>query len=67
MTAREIQATAKVRFPVSLSMPEDWLMDLIETFLQAKGMPWTVAKGYDTFTPISDFVCVGVLLVSATD
>eukprot|EP01018_Ginkgo_biloba_P027885 Gb_40316 [translate_table: standard] len=33
MTAREIQASAKVA-----------------------GLPWTVAKGYDTFTPISSFI-----------
>ncbi|GBG78327.1 hypothetical protein CBR_g26355 [Chara braunii] len=28
----------------------------IQNEAKAKGLPWTVAKGYDTFTPISDFL-----------
>ncbi|KAL3689609.1 hypothetical protein R1sor_015918 [Riccia sorocarpa] len=28
----------------------------IQSVAKAKGHPWTVAKGYDTFTPISDFI-----------
>jgi acylpyruvate hydrolase len=31
---------------------------LLPTGLQAKGMPWCVAKGYDTFLPYSEFVDV---------
>ncbi|KAJ7517578.1 hypothetical protein O6H91_03G094800 [Diphasiastrum complanatum] len=28
----------------------------LQSAAKAEGLPWTVSKGYDTFTPISDFV-----------
>lgn len=28
----------------------------LQAVAKASGLPWTVAKGYDTFTPISDFI-----------
>jgi 2-keto-4-pentenoate hydratase/2-oxohepta-3-ene-1,7-dioic acid hydratase in catechol pathway len=37
-------------------------LDMTARELQAvakqKGLPWTLAKGYDTFTPIGNFVCM---------
>lgn len=28
----------------------------LQSVAKASGLPWTVSKGYDTFTPISDFI-----------
>ena len=51
MTSRSLQSEAKVG---CLKGPLRFVTS--NTLLQSKGLPWAVAKGYDTFLPVSSLI-----------
>ena len=55
-SGKNIPASMALDFISGYSLSLDMTARNIQDEAKAKGHPWTVAKGYDTFTPIGDFI-----------
>ncbi|PVU94535.1 hypothetical protein BB561_002474 [Smittium simulii] len=55
-TGRDIPAAEADNYIAGYALGLDLTARDLQDFAKSKGYPWTAAKGYDYFTPISDFV-----------
>uniref|UniRef100_A0A0D6R845 Fumarylacetoacetase-like C-terminal domain-containing protein n=1 Tax=Araucaria cunninghamii TaxID=56994 RepID=A0A0D6R845_ARACU len=54
--ARDVKQIHAMDYVGGYALALDMTAREIQTTAKAAGLPWTVAKGYDTFTPISKFI-----------
>lgn len=55
-TGRDIAASRAPDFVAGYALGIDMTGRNVQDAAKKKGLPWTAAKGFDTFTPISDFI-----------
>lgn len=54
--ARDVRQVHAMDFVEGYALALDMTARDIQSTAKAAGLPWTVAKGYDTFTPISSYI-----------
>ena len=55
-TARKVTAEAAMQHVAGYAVAIDMTLRDVQNQLKAKGLPWEIAKGFDTSCPLSDFV-----------
>ncbi|RKP13889.1 hypothetical protein BJ684DRAFT_19657 [Piptocephalis cylindrospora] len=55
-TAREVQAKDAMKYVAGYALGIDLTARNLQAQAKSKGLPWSAAKGYDTFTPIGTFL-----------
>ncbi|KIM27558.1 hypothetical protein M408DRAFT_166659 [Serendipita vermifera MAFF 305830] len=55
-TGRDISATQAEEYVAGYALGIDMTGRNVQDAAKKKGLPWTAAKGFDTFTPISGFI-----------
>eukprot|EP00897_Mesotaenium_endlicherianum_P005481 jgi/Mesen1/4961/ME000248S04243 len=53
---RDIPQAEALSYISGYALALDMTARELQAAAKAKGLPWTVAKGYDTFCPVSDFI-----------
>ena len=54
--ARNVSADAALEYVAGYGVGIDMTLRDVQNSLKAKGLPWEIAKGFDTSCPLSDFV-----------
>ncbi|CAM0142662.1 hypothetical protein VKS41_002782 [Umbelopsis sp. WA50703] len=54
--ARDVPASKAMDYVDGYALAIDMTARDLQAKAKAKGLPWSAAKGFDTFTPISDFI-----------
>ncbi|MEI7816097.1 MAG: fumarylacetoacetate hydrolase family protein [Desulfuromonadales bacterium] len=57
--ARNVMAESALEYVAGYGVAIDMTLRDVQNQLKAKGLPWEIAKGFDTACPLSDFVPVG--------
>jgi 5-carboxymethyl-2-hydroxymuconate isomerase len=57
-TAQNVAAAAALEYVAGYGVSIDMTLRDVQNQLKAKGLPWEIAKGFDTACPLSDFVPV---------
>ncbi|KAI8341788.1 hypothetical protein BC941DRAFT_414456 [Chlamydoabsidia padenii] len=55
-TGRDIKKSNAMDYVAGYALAIDLTARNVQNEAKKKGMPWTIAKGFDTFTPISEFI-----------
>ncbi|SAM00058.1 hypothetical protein [Absidia glauca] len=55
-SGRDIKKADAMAYVAGYALAIDLTARNVQNEAKKKGMPWTIAKGFDTFTPISDFI-----------
>ncbi|RKP07551.1 hypothetical protein THASP1DRAFT_34876 [Thamnocephalis sphaerospora] len=53
---RDIRASEADQYVAGYALAVDMTARNLQNIVKAKGLPWSAAKGFDTFTPIGDFI-----------
>ena len=59
--ARTVTVDKALEHVAGYGVAIDMTLRDVQNGLKAKGLPWEIAKGFDTACPLSDFVAVGAL------
>ncbi|KAI8324821.1 hypothetical protein GQ54DRAFT_295975 [Martensiomyces pterosporus] len=55
-TGRDIEASSAAEYIAGYALALDLTARNLQDEVKKKGLPWSAAKGYDTFTPVGSFI-----------